>query len=175
MGYISDISEVRERGIPERIMRTALGAMMGGDPQHDGFRLLLLLSRTVPRPSKSNGWSPYDLRSSTEVDMSSRRLGQGVSSRTRRSWKFRVGKSFTRHKKNSAQTRPFSTKICPAYTKFRGAARGATPEAVAHVWLFQLFYCFWYFLIWWVVFLIFWVCLMFLFLKIFAVLSFFDF
>ena len=34
---------VRERGIPERINRTALGAMMARGPLHDGIVLLLLL------------------------------------------------------------------------------------------------------------------------------------
>ena len=42
-GYI-----IRERGIPERINRTALGAMMARDALHDGFRLLLLLARRPP-------------------------------------------------------------------------------------------------------------------------------
>ena len=36
---------IRERGIPERINRTALGAMMARDPLHDEFRLLLLVAR----------------------------------------------------------------------------------------------------------------------------------
>ena len=45
---------VRERGIPERINRTSLGAMMAWDPMHDEFRLLLLLlSRAVAlRPNR---------------------------------------------------------------------------------------------------------------------------
>ena len=36
--------EIRERGIPERINRTALGAMMARDPLHDTIVSLMLFS-----------------------------------------------------------------------------------------------------------------------------------
>ena len=51
-GYV-----IRERGIPERINRTALGAMMAGDPLHNAIMSLLCCFRGValrPRPVGSD-------------------------------------------------------------------------------------------------------------------------
>ena len=53
-GVIRDASiaraEIRERGMPERINRTALGAMMARGPLHDG---IMSLFRGVPlRPNQ---------------------------------------------------------------------------------------------------------------------------
>ena len=46
---------IRERGIPERINRTALGAMMARDPLHDAIVSLMLLFPRRPAPLSSGG------------------------------------------------------------------------------------------------------------------------
>ena len=45
------ITYIRERGIPERINRTALDAMMARDPLHDVIVSLLMFPRRPPPPS----------------------------------------------------------------------------------------------------------------------------
>ncbi len=50
---------IRERGIPERINRTSLGAMVASGPLGDAIVFMLLLSRVValhPRPLGSDQW-----------------------------------------------------------------------------------------------------------------------
>ena len=46
---------IREMGIPERINRTALGAMMARDPLHDAIVLLMMLFPRRPAPHSSGG------------------------------------------------------------------------------------------------------------------------
>ena len=75
--YLSDcwVSNRQREGIPERINRTALGAMMARGPLHDA----IVLSRGVPLRPNPGGSAQRGLGRQTWGGRSTRGCGQGVS------------------------------------------------------------------------------------------------